>query len=473
MYNLIIKGGTVIDSQNHINGKFDIGVIDGKVAEISPEIDPNLGRRILNVKGKVVLPGIIDMHIHTGFTGKGGRVAMTMAVKAGTVTAMDCAGPLHEFYDFSINNGTGMNMICLQMIRPGWNVRGVEPFENEIENLIDKSLDDGALGMKLLGGHYPMTMEATQRVVEVANKKKAYVAFHVGTTENGVGNFNSFKDAIKISEGLSMDLVHVNSYCRGQILGDPVIETLEALSIIEAHPNIFSESYLAVFSGTPVKCTNGELESNGPKNSLSMGGYEGNERGLRKAILDGWASVVAQRGDENVRLTGQEGIEHFESEGTDVTGTFPVTPASTRFLLATQKGKSGRFIIDAIATDGGSIPRNFIVEKGTALVRMDMLTWEEFITKTSLNPARIFGFKDKGHLGIGADADITVLEGTSGRAYSAINGGKIIMIDGVVVGNGTIIITTERGVKAVEEQGLNAKVVDLTKGWFYGGRPVK
>ena len=152
------------------------------------------------------------MYIHNGFAGKGGRAAMTMAMKAGTVTAMDCGGHLHEFYDFSINSGTGMNMICLQMIRPGFNVSGVEPSENEIENLIDKSLDDGALDMKLLGGHYPMTTEAIQRVVEVAYKKKAYVAFHVGTTKNGVGNFNSFKDAIEISEGLSMDLVHVNSY---------------------------------------------------------------------------------------------------------------------------------------------------------------------------------------------------------------------------------------------------------------------
>ena len=248
---------------------------------------------------------------------------------------------------------------------------------------------------------------------------------------------------------------------------------MEALSILEAHPNIFSESYLAVFSGNPVKCTNGELESNGPKNSLSIGGYEGNEKGLRKAILDGWASVVVQRGDENVRLTGEEGIEHFEAEGANVTGTFPVTPASTRFLLAIQKTKSGRFIVDVIAADGGSIPRNFIVEKGTALVRMDMLTREEFITKTSLNPARTFGLKDKGHLGGGADADITVLEGTSGRVYSTINGGKFIMMDGVVVGNGITVITTERGVKAVEKQGQNPKVVDLAKGWFYSGRPVK
>jgi len=47
------------------------------------------------------------------------------------------------------------------------------------------------------------------------------------------------------------------------------------------------------------------------------------------------------------------------------------------------------------------------------------------------------------------------------------------MLDGVVVENDTTVITTERGIKAVKKQGLNAKVVDLTKGWFYGGRPLK
>ncbi len=471
MFDLIIKNGTVIDPENKIHGQRDIGIDGGKVVEVAEEINTNKGIKVLDAKGKTIVPGIIDMHVHTGFTGKGGQAAMSMLARAGTVTAMDCGGPLHEFYDFSINNGTGMNMICLQMIRPGWNISGIAPTKTEISELIDKSLDEGAIGMKLLGGHYPMTPEATQRVVEVANHKKAYVAFHVGTTKNGVGNFNSFKDAVDIAKGFSMDLVHVNSYCRGQVLGDPIEETLEALRILEDNPNIFSESYLSVFSGTPAKCSDGMPESNGVKNSLSMGGYEGTEKGLRQAILDGWASVVCHVGNDNLRLTGKEGIEYFDKEGTDVTCTFPVTPASTRFLLATQKAKSGRFIVDAISTDGGSIPRNFIVEKGTALVRMDMLTWEEFVTKTSINPAKIFGLKDKGHLGVGADADITILDGTSGRAYGAVCSGNIIMLDGVVLGKGTTVLTTELGVNAVKKRGLKAKVVDLESGWFYGGRP--
>jgi N-acyl-D-aspartate/D-glutamate deacylase len=158
---------------------------------------------------------------------------------------------------------------------------------------------------------------------------------------------------------------------------------------------------------------------------------------------------------------------------TEVTCAFRVSPASTRFLLATQKTKTGRFTVDALATDGGAMPRNFIVEKGTALVRMDMLSWEDYVRKTSTNPARIIGLKNKGHLGIGADADISVLEGTSGKTYAVISGGKIIMIDGVITGSGTTVITTARGKETVKQRGLVPYIVNLEEGWFYTGRPEK
>jgi len=105
-------------------------------------------------------------------------------------------------------------------------------------------------------------------------------------------------------------------------------------------------------------------------------------------------------------------------------------------------------------------------------VRLDMLSWKEFVLKTSTNPAKILGLKDKGHLGIGANADITVLEGDVGQAYAAVNGGKVIMLDGMVLGTGTTVITTRQGEKAVHRQGFESYVVDLEKGWFFAGRPV-
>ena len=472
VFDLVIKGGYVVDPENNVQGKRDLGIRDGNIAAVLEEIPCRDGRSVLSVNGKIVIPGIIDMHVHTGFTGKGGNAAMRMLARAGTVTALGCGGPLDDFYNFAGTDGAGLNMACLQMIKPGWNVGGVDVGSNEASALVEESLDDGALGVKILGGHYPMTPESTRTFIEESNRKRSLVAFHVGTSCNPVGNFQAFNEAIELAKGNSVDLVHINAYCRGQVLGDPVEETLLALASLEANLNIFSESYLSIFSATPAKCSNGELESNGPKNSLSMGGYEKNERGLRKAILDGFASVVFPRGDENICLTGPEGIRYFDDVGTDVACTFPVTPASTRFLLATGKRRNGHFIVDAMATDGGAIPRNFLVEKGTALVRLDMLSWKEFVLKTSTNPAKILGLKDKGHLGIGANADITVLEGDVGQAYAAVNGGKVIMLDGMVLGTGTTVITTRQGEKAVHRQGFESYVVDLEKGWFFAGRPV-
>src|SRR5665648_513162 len=108
MYDLVIKGGTVYDPINNIAGKYDIGIGDGQIAIVSEDIEISLGKRLIKAEGKVVVPGIIDMHVHTGFVCKG-RTAMPMMAKAGTVTAVDCGGPINEFIDNAVQNGAGMN----------------------------------------------------------------------------------------------------------------------------------------------------------------------------------------------------------------------------------------------------------------------------------------------------------------------------------------------------------------------------
>ena len=71
MYDLVVKGGIVIDPLNNIKGNYDIGIMDGKVAEISENIDLSQGKKYLNVQGKTIIPGIIDMHVHIGFACEG------------------------------------------------------------------------------------------------------------------------------------------------------------------------------------------------------------------------------------------------------------------------------------------------------------------------------------------------------------------------------------------------------------------
>ena len=472
MLDLLLRGGRVIDADNGINGKFDIGIYDGKVVSIEQSIDLKEARKVVDVTDKVVVPGIIDMHVHIGFVEQG-RNAMAMLARAGTVTAIDMGGPLDESLGIALTSGAGLNIVCLQMVKPGWNFSSTNPDRKEIVNVIDKAIEDGAFGIKILGGHYPLSPQSTRLIMEEVNKKKLYVALHAGTTKLGPANLNTFKEAVELATSLSVHMAHINTYCRGQILGDPIIECLEVFRLLDANHNIFGESYLAGFSGSPGKCHDGRLDSIGIANSLSMGGYSQDEQGLRKAILDGFASVTCELGEENVLITGKEGLEYWESLLGDVTITCPVVPKATTFLTATQKNKQGRFYVDAISTDGGRIPRNFIVAKGTALIKYGALTWEDFVNKTSSNPAKILGFHEKGHLASGADADITVIDYSKGKAYATINGGQIVMLDGVVLGKGTQIITTNYGAKKVKQRGLEARVEDIQKGWFYKGRPAK
>ncbi len=64
MYDLIIKGGTVVDPSQNIHGLNDVAVEDGKIARIAPDIPSSEAKRTVEVKGKVVIPGLIDLHTH-------------------------------------------------------------------------------------------------------------------------------------------------------------------------------------------------------------------------------------------------------------------------------------------------------------------------------------------------------------------------------------------------------------------------
>lgn len=64
MYDLVLKGGMAIDPSTGLNGVNDIAVQDGSIAAIASEIDDAEATRIIDVGGKVVTPGLIDLHAH-------------------------------------------------------------------------------------------------------------------------------------------------------------------------------------------------------------------------------------------------------------------------------------------------------------------------------------------------------------------------------------------------------------------------
>ena len=105
MYDLLLKAGTVVDPSTGLDGILDVAVQDGLIARIAPDIASAEASRTIEVAGRIVTPGLIDLHAHVfdGFTRTGvhpdlGGVhaGVTTIVDAGSAGAATFAGfPRH------------------------------------------------------------------------------------------------------------------------------------------------------------------------------------------------------------------------------------------------------------------------------------------------------------------------------------------------------------------------------------------
>ena len=71
-YDLLLKGGRVIDPANNIDGAFDVATSGGHIALVDKDISPALARTVTDVSGLVVTPGLVDLHAN--FYGYGGAI---------------------------------------------------------------------------------------------------------------------------------------------------------------------------------------------------------------------------------------------------------------------------------------------------------------------------------------------------------------------------------------------------------------
>jgi dihydroorotase len=94
-YDLILKGGHVIDPKNHIDAVRDVAIAGERIARIADGIHPAEARRVIDAAGLFVTPGLIDIHVHVYRRGRAGeqsvdpdaftfRTGVTTVVDAGT-----------------------------------------------------------------------------------------------------------------------------------------------------------------------------------------------------------------------------------------------------------------------------------------------------------------------------------------------------------------------------------------------------
>jgi dihydroorotase len=71
-YDLLLRGGHVLDDKNHIDGLMDVAIKDGKIAKVAAHIPSSSALKTVDVKGLYVTPGLIDIHVHV-YAGTGER----------------------------------------------------------------------------------------------------------------------------------------------------------------------------------------------------------------------------------------------------------------------------------------------------------------------------------------------------------------------------------------------------------------
>ncbi len=94
-FDTLLRGGHVIDPARGFDGPADVAVTNGRIAAVAPGLPPDAAREVIDVAGKLVIPGMIDTHGHVyqHVTGRFGLAPDLVGVGSGVTTVVDQGGP--------------------------------------------------------------------------------------------------------------------------------------------------------------------------------------------------------------------------------------------------------------------------------------------------------------------------------------------------------------------------------------------
>ncbi len=197
-YDLILKGGRVIDPAQGMDAVADVAFAGGKVAAIEPNIAAANGADVRDVSGRIVAPGFIDLHTHVYWGGTSlGVDPGDFAKRSGVTTLIDAgsAGP---------GNFKGF----LKHV--------IEPSEPRILAYIHVSFAGIFAFSKriMVGESSDMRLMSPADAVEVANANRDTIVgikVRVGRNASGTSGIAPLDIAVQVAEELSMPLmVHID-----------------------------------------------------------------------------------------------------------------------------------------------------------------------------------------------------------------------------------------------------------------------
>jgi hypothetical protein len=246
MYDVVLKGGRVIDPETKLDAIRNVGILNNRIAQISS--DPLQGKQVIDVTGLIVAPGFIDLHIH-------GRsnVEQEYQLHDGVTTALELEWGIEhlgKWYESRkgkalINYGASVNW-------PFERFKAIGKYQNAVDSLlqitlkgeasigtmtntilraanetitpdamnqtlvnIKASLAEGGLGIGAPIGYLPKSNPNEMfQVYKLAGELQALVFSHVRNPD-----IISIQEAIAdaVLTGAPLHIVHINSMSLGNI----------------------------------------------------------------------------------------------------------------------------------------------------------------------------------------------------------------------------------------------------------------
>src|SRR5688572_32363420 len=357
-FNIVIKGGHVIDPRNNINGVMDIAINDGKIALVAKNIDYKEAGQVVDAKGMYVTPGLIDIHGHVFFGTEpdhylsNGLTAVPpdgFTFRVGVTTIVDAGGA-------------------------GW-----KSFPEFKKNIIDNAQTRvlsflNIVGEGMRGGAYE------QDTGDMDSKMAAYVA----------SRYKDYIVGFKVAHFIGREWTPVDRAVEaGKQVNMPVIVDFggsdPALSIEELFMKHLRPG--DIFTHTFAELVPGELE---PPNS-------------REAIVD----IASRKVKPFVWEAQKKGIIFDVGFG----------GVSFTYSQAIPAVKSG-FYPNTISTDlhigsmNAAMKNQLNVMSKFLVMGMNL---QDVIKASTWNPAQVIKREDLGHLSVGSIADIAVLDMRHGK----------------------------------------------------------
>jgi dihydroorotase len=134
-YDLLLRGGQVVDPGNGVNAHMDVAVAGSRIAAVQPNIPASQARKVVDVSNLYVVPGLVDLHMHV-FGYAGAIPPDENALPAGTTTIVDAGGSgwrtFDKFRRTVIANAQTRVLVLLNIVGRG--MVG-EPYESDTEDM--------------------------------------------------------------------------------------------------------------------------------------------------------------------------------------------------------------------------------------------------------------------------------------------------------------------------------------------------